>query len=543
MGAKTSNYGFSLWDTGDRIEVTANEQTANWNALEDWIVKRNGYLVNAKGGYRLGSNGKPLVGDATNATIDDQPAIQAALTKCKDDGGGIVFLPAGNYALKNTCVIYSNTTFIMHPQARIYRNKPNIGAFFRNGESGSTNTGYNGHGNIHVIGGYLDGNIGNYDYRFNFFSFGHGYNITFENIYMKDTQTYHAIEINSTNKAVFKNLTCDGYSLDSEFQQTTPNRRTEAIQIDGMYGQDVFGDFGAYDNTPCNDITIESCTFRNWNRGVGSHSSATGAHHRNIRVVNNHFENIEDIAVVSCMWDNAVIDSNTFQTVGGGVWLRVKDSTDATFGYVISNNTFRTVTLGTSARHAIRVSGQDDADTSFKLRTVSITGNTIENTTDTSIYVDRVWRTTITGNTINNATTSGIYVTGCEFGTISANTIISCGSYGIGLSGSNWFAINGNLVSNTDLSGIYLTNSKECAITGNTTRRNGIAGGDNQGIRLVSGSSDCTVTGNSHVSGSGEADRAILCSGTTARNVTVGNNGGGKATTNNSTGGVSSGNL
>lgn len=541
MGSQTSNYGFRLWDTGDRIEVTANEQTQNWNDLEDWIVKRHGYIIKARGGYRLGTNGKPLVGDATNATLDDQPAIQAALTKCKDDGGGIVYLPAGNYALKDTCSIYSNTTFIMHPQARIYRNKKDIGAFFINGDKGASYTGYNGNGNIYISGGYLDGNADNFDYRFNFFSLGHGYNITLENIFMKDIQTYHAIEINSTNKAVFKNLTIDGYRLDSEY--TNQNRKTEAIQIDGMYSQDVFGSFGAYDNTACNDILIESCTFRNWNRGVGSHSSATGGHHRNIRIIGNHFENIDDIAVVTCMYDSVVIDSNTFQRVGGGVWLRVKDSTDATYGYIVSNNTFRTVTLGTSTRHAIRVSGQDDADNPFKLRTVSITGNTIENTTDTSIYVDRVWRINITGNVINGATTSGIFVTGCEFGTISGNTVISCGSYGIGLSNSRWFAVNGNTVSNTTLSGIYLTGSPENAITGNMTRRNGLAGGDNQGIRLVTDSNDCTITGNTHVSGSGEADRAFLASSSTARNVTCGNNGGGKATTNNSTGGVSTGNL
>lgn len=535
---------FFKWDGADQIEQTVTEQTTNWERLEQYFVGQQGYNVKDFGdigNYKVNSNGVPLVGDAENALMDDSPAIQMALNKCKNEGGGIVFFPKGNYAIKNVLCVYSNTTVLMHPQATIFRNKGRIGAFFTNGDLGASYTGYNGQKNIKFIGGRLDGNIGNFDDRFNFYSVGHGYNLLFDGVYMKDCQTYHAIEMNSTKKGIIQNCIFDGWTLDSTFAVSTPDRRSEAVQFDGMYGIEVFGRFGAYDKTTCNDCTVQGCSFFNWNRGVGSHTSETGYHHKNIRVINNHFEGITDIAVVTCMWEGAVITGNTFYNCGGGVWVRVKDSTSGTFGYNVSDNTFRSITLGTSARHAIRVSGLSGTDKN--VRSVVISGNTVESTADTGFYIEGCWRVSITGNVINSTGSShGIALYNCGFGTISSNTVVSTGLVGIRLENSPLFTVVGNSVSNTNTHGIHLlSNSYSCTVSANLIRNANSGGGTNYAINVASTSDRVSVTGNVN-QGTSVAGGVYITSGC-SNCISLGNIGGGVAHTNNSTSGVSANNI
>lgn len=544
MAQQTDIMKFFKWDGADQIELTVSEQSNNWEQLEKYFIGAQGYNVRDFGdigNYKLDSNGKPLVGDAENTAMNDSPAIQQALNRCKNEGGGVVFFPKGNYAIQDVLCVYSNTTVLMHPQARIYRNKGMIGAFFTNGDIGASYTGYDGQSNIKFIGGYLDGNIQNFDDRFNFFSIGHARNILFDGVYMKDCQTYHAIEMNSTQKGVIQNCIFDGWTLDSTFAVTTPDRRSEAVQFDGMYSIDVFGRFGAYDKTTCDDCVVQNCSFFNWNRGVGSHTSETDYHHKNIRVISNHFENISDIAVVTCMWEGAVISDNTFYDCGGGIWIRVKDSTSPTFGYVVDGNTFRRITLGTSTRHAIRVSGLSGTDKN--VRSVVISNNTVESTADTGFYIEGCWRVSITGNVINSTGGGhGIALYSCGFGTITGNIVVTTGLVGIRLESSPLFTVVGNSVSNCTTHGIHiLSDSYSCTVTSNMTRNCNSGGGSNHGVYVTSGSNNVAVSSNVNQGTDVESGTYITsgCSSCTS----IGNIGGGKGHYNGGTGGVTANNI
>ncbi len=53
-----------------------------------------------------------LGGAKGNASTNDAPAIQAALNQANTDGGGIVFLPEGQYNIASSLTVYSNTTIM-----------------------------------------------------------------------------------------------------------------------------------------------------------------------------------------------------------------------------------------------------------------------------------------------------------------------------------------------------------------------------------------------------------------------------------------------
>lgn len=458
----------------------------------------------ALGNYRLSpTTGKPATGFPENDPLDDAPAIQRAFDRCRAEGGGIVYFPMGNYPIKSILRVYKNTKVILHPNARIIRNN-RISVFFTNGDGIEQPTAYSGQGNIIFSGGIMDGNIANFDWRFNFFSIGHADGILFENMQMLDMQTYHAIELNAVRRARIVNCLFDGWTLDSTFAISTPDRRSEAIQFDGMVDSTVFGQFGAYDKTFCEDIEVTGCTFRRWDRGVGSHTGYTGRFHKDIRITNNHFEDIADIAIVTCMWDGTVIDGNTFRRVGGGVWIRLKDSTDDTSNYVISNNTFRDVVVGSSARHAIRVNGLDG--TTKKVHSVSIIGNVIDNSAQTAVYLQGISRLTVANNVVLNSS-AGIYLINCDEGTVSGNSVsLIMTNSGISLSASTWINVTGNVLNKIGAHGIVLLEGS----TNNVVSNNGIrevsmaAAQGSQGIYIASASNSVIISSNTVKSGKPE---------------------------------------
>src|SRR5690606_34850158 len=75
--------------------------------------------------------------------------------------------------------------------------------------------------------------------------------------------------------------------------------------------------FGAYDNTTCDDVLVDGCTFttsdsgstHEWGRGVGSHNGTIGKWHTNIRVTNCYF-NVKHEAVRTYSWNDFVIANN-----------------------------------------------------------------------------------------------------------------------------------------------------------------------------------------------------------------------------------------
>lgn len=478
----------------------------------------------AIGGYRLDSKGKPLKGDSENAAMDDRKAIQDTINAAVSVGGGTVLVPAGAYPIKDTLSLYKNITLLLAPGAVIVRNGP-LSAFFINGDKGASYGGYSGHGNITVSGGTLEGNQANIERRFNFFSLGHGENIKLANMKMLDLLTYHAIEINGCRKVTVENCIIDGFRVDSEYNASNPGRRSEAIQLDMMLDNSVFGPFGAYDSTTCSDITIKGCTFRNWDRGIGTHTGANGYKHENIKIIDNHFEDLSGEGVISCLWENVVIANNTFRRVGTGIHLRVKDTdTQIVRNYSITGNTFWDIVNGTSLRHAFYIDGGN-----IQIKNVEFTGNTIRGAAQTSIYCQNCSILNIADNNIVQGDSGGIYLVNVIGSNIASNGLNDMSSSGMSYENCLDLVVEGNRLKNLGNHGIFLSGTPDSLITGNHVRGSNATGsGTGHGIYLAAGSNNNAVNGNM-VRGVGGSSKAFYVTNTCNGNLATGNHFGGQS--------------
>lgn len=534
-----TNFNVSpIYDPNLRMFVTTDPAHADvFNAVSQQLLNNDAYLFSkigtvftdvtafgAKGDFTLDANGKPPKDDVLNAVKDDSVAIQKALDLCRDEGGGTVYFPVGVYAIKSPLTVYKNTRVLMENGAVIVRNAI-MGYLFTNGIAGATYNGYQGNGNIIFQGGRMEGNIKNYFQRFNFISIGHSQNVLIENVEFDDIIHYHAIEINSTKNCTIRNCVFDGFVIETAYQT---DRRSEALQFDGAYGADEFGSFGAYDNTTCRDILVTGCTFRNWDRGVGSHTSKTGYHHHNFRIIGNHFEGLTGEGIITCMWDGCVIANNTFEDMRKAVYVRVKDSTNVTRGYVIANNTMLNFHKDDSARHAIHIMGtlQNGVSTARQIEEVVVYGNTIRDSAQTCIYISDINKLTVSNNTINGSAGGGIYLTNCDQGLILGNQLSDCvGATGVYLATSKYISCNSNFIYNCADDGIVLMDSDFCSIVGNNIRKVNTSGGQNCFIYVAGSSTDNIVSSNNMSEGS--PYYGIWVTSTCARNNVVANKLGG----------------
>ncbi|CAM3728980.1 right-handed parallel beta-helix repeat-containing protein [Mesobacillus zeae] len=240
----------------------------------------------------------------------DADAIQNALNK-----KGTIYVPDGVYLIDKTLIITSDTTLLMHPKAVLKRQNNAVYAVLTNGKSTDLFTGYNGNGNIKIIGGTIELDGAAMPTTCNGISFGHGKNIEIADVVIKNVYNGHHIEMNSS-----KNVRIHG----SRFEGFTHNGTrafSEAVQIDLAKSYDVFPLFGAYDKTPCENVTVENCYFNNVGRGVGTHVTDVGVFHDFIVVRNNVFDTTLDFAVNALIFRKAVISGNKMLAVTGGVKL------------------------------------------------------------------------------------------------------------------------------------------------------------------------------------------------------------------------------
>jgi hypothetical protein len=287
---------------------------------------------------------------------DSRTKIQNALNAARDAGGGIVYIPNGLWNLSGGLRIYSNTHLMLSPKA--YMRKLFSGAsMLWNGDNGASYSGYDGQVDITVTGGTWDARGTAFPTTpANIFSFAHSQNLIFRDITFLNVGGYHAIEINSTKNGIVDNCRFLGYI------DTGERDFSEAVQIDGAFRATLFGEFGSYDKTICQDIKVTNCYFgasgfggtTAWPTAIGSHSAdtedgsvLTERWHSHIKVLNNTFEGMTEFAVRSdAVWREATIADNLFINCSGGVGLgfRTKNlnlSWHGSFNFSIENNIFQ----------------------------------------------------------------------------------------------------------------------------------------------------------------------------------------------------------
>lgn len=361
-------------------------------ATSEQLAETLSQIFNVKVGY-------DAKGDGIN---DDTPAIQSCLNAAKTRGGGDIYFPDGTYVIKSIIKIPSNVRLLFAKNATVLR-MAHIDAMFMN-DSDGTLGGYEANRNIAIIGGTFDANKSGFATYCTTVGVSHCEHIYLEGCTFINNYSWHCIELNATKNA--KVINCK--FLDYGTPATVGG--SEMIQLDHAF-QIGFPWFGPYDNTPCQDVIIESCLFENGVDGIGTHSGILDVLHNNVKIVNNTFRNLTGWGITALNYQNHSISSNVIEDCGNGI------------------------------------------------RSTISAGNILENVE-------------ILHNKITNSTTRAIWMAnGHRRGKIIGNYVNTTGTHGIGCDVNEDIIIEENQVYNVKTSGIWSYGTNGCSIINNISKR------------------------------------------------------------------------
>jgi hypothetical protein len=469
-------------------------------------------------------------GADSSGTVDASPGIQLALNAARDMGGAWVLVPPGVYLIGSTLRIYSNTRLTLMAGAEFRRNV--AGTMLINGDAGQSLGGYTGHSRITIEGGLwnMRGTTAGLTASAMCISIGHATDIVIQDLEVRDVSGFHAVELNSTTHGVIRNCKFRGY--------VDPGGRdfSEAVQLDLAKSSEVFGPFGPYDHTPCEDVLVTGCHFgasgtagtTAWPRGVGSHSATITKWHRRIRVSDNSFEGITQYAVSAYNWEDVTVTGNTFVSCGSGVRLRTvivtdtEDTKDPNGTQTGASQVMRNLSV---TGNTFRAGGGYDepivalGETSGSILNLSVTGNTIDSSSGSQngIRLQVVSRAAIGDNVIANVNGTGISTEACNNLAVTGNVIISPAAHGITFIDTAHSSAIGNQTRDTGSSGILVQGGNDLHLRNNYIKSPGrSANATHYGIRISTSASSISLSGNKcRPSGTGnEARHGLSVSGT-----------------------------
>ncbi|WP_234336067.1 right-handed parallel beta-helix repeat-containing protein [Streptomyces sp. NRRL S-920] len=456
-----------------------------------------------------------------DGSTNDAPSFQAALDAVYAAGGGQVIVPAGTYLLSTLPLrIRRNTRLTMLPGAILRRGAAET--LILNGDAGQTFGGYEGHGNIVIEGGTLDmrGTANGLTAPAMCISIGHARNVTIQGVEIRDVSGYHAVELNSTEHGIIRGCRFLGY--------VDPGQRdfSEAVQLDLAKMSGVFGGFGPYDHQASQDIEISGCYFgpsgtpgtTAWPRGIGSHSATIDRWHRRIRIVGNSFRDLSQYAVSAYNWEDLTVSANTFQGCGSGVRLRSVISTDPED----TKKPDGTVTNASQLMRDIAITGNvlrscgayDEpivvlGEATGVVQEVTVTGNTVVNSSGNAMRFQRAERVSVFGNVISGATGTGISTELCSLLTATGNQVLRCGGNGLTAVNGTSVSFTANNIIDPAQTGVLVQGGADIQIQTNLISGPGSAANATYyGIRLSSGANSARVVGNK-VRPNGSGNQAI----------------------------------
>src|SRR5699024_965029 len=297
---------------------------------------------------------------------------------------GVLHVKEGTYLIDKPIKIKSNTTIIAY--GATFRRNADINVMFIN-DSNGTNGGYNANENIKIYGGTFDGSGGSFSDKCTILAIGHSKNILIQDSYFKNLREWHMVELNSVRNGVIHNCIFDDYG-----SSTTGS---EMVQIDLAKSTTHFPWFGPYDNTTCDNILIEKCTFLNGIRAIGTHAYTTDHEHTNIKIINNIFNNMSKEAIYGTDWAFTKIEKNHFTNVFKGIHLIARGA-DVVNHSIIDNYLSSN---GENDSSGIQIDGVKD---SRSLTSGVISNNKLRKFKRHSIGVDHSLRWLIDKNDITN---------------------------------------------------------------------------------------------------------------------------------------------
>ncbi|MGW0530667.1 hypothetical protein [Streptomyces sp. NPDC003032] len=301
-----------------------------------------------------------------DGAADDAPVFRSALAALAALGGGTLRVPGGTYLMDSAygswpapCLyVKDNITIECSSGATIRRGLTmGVNRLVQNFDGTESNSGHSGHSNIRISGGTWDGNAPAKVGAGNMFAFAHGKNITLEHVRVIDQPNNHAVELNAIDGARVIACRFEGSVPKPDSPQTT-----EAIQIDGAFG-DVGLEGGLpYDNTFSHNVVVDKCHVGSspkngaWGALVGSHAGIAGGEYRRIIVVNNTIADTLVYGIRAYDWYESVIANNSIYSAAPSTYrsgIRVTSGKSKCDGVLVTDNVLNNV--GGSGYGAIEV--------------------------------------------------------------------------------------------------------------------------------------------------------------------------------------------
>ncbi|MGJ5646158.1 glycosyl hydrolase family 28-related protein [Morganella morganii] len=360
-----------------------------------------------------------------DGVTDDTMAFNAMLSS----GCSFLYVPEGVYLINSYLRIHKNTTLVMSKNAEL-NYLCNTEHLFINGIAWDDDyaDGYNGDGNITIIGGVLN-NIRAVDKKYNTggMGFAHAENIIISDVFFKNGYHGHFIEINSSKNVIIDN--CKFFNMVAGGKDSS-----ECINIDYAF-KVGFPVMGSYDGTVCEDVTIRDCYFKACVCSAGTHSNHPDKlTHNRIKMQNCIVDGMTVEGVALRYSTDSSITNTSF--INNEVGVSIESSIGTTIdGCVISNSK----SIGIRTRDVLDV----------KTTNATVINSVIKGNPDLAIWIRECDGLNINNNTLimnespsvsSTEKTRNISILNNKF-----NGNISDSSPVIGVSGSD-FIISGNTI-------------------------------------------------------------------------------------------------
>ena len=400
-------------------------------------------------------------GAIPNDETDDYLAISNALGKAKDiDETITVYIPEGEYTISHQLYIYSNTKLILDEKAIIKSTASEdftVMLMGANADQTTEHGGYTKIENVEISGGTWDRNSSS-DTISCVFVFNHGNKINIHDLTVKGS-TDHMINVSANKDVTIKNVvfqnqipytgTSANYWDNFDVGDTERHIYTEAIHTD-FAGS---GEQGALplDNTTCDNIIIDGCTFNDVLSGIGTHHESEYKA-KNITVTNCKFTNIiYGNAINAWSFEDLIVTNNTVTCPK--TCITAIGSTMS-----ISNNSFDVMDRN------------GESTPQFVIRIIrgkaSISENTIKGSSKSAIKVDETTELNIIDNTLSNIAKTALDLEKCyESVNVKSNKVsplsdVDTGDVGIYLEKLNAdTTVENNTISGQFKHHIFLTES------------------------------------------------------------------------------------
>lgn len=334
---------------------------------------------------------------------DDTVAIQNAL-----NSGRHVIIPSGIYLINAILRVPSNTKVIGLGESILKRNAE-ISAIMINDADGITG-GYTSNRNIKIENIAFDANNSIFTTHTTSLFLGHCEKIEIQGCKFINCKTWHDLELNAVQNCIIRNCEFPDY------QGTT-----EMIQLDFAGSSTSFPWFGPYDNTCCQNITIEECDFNDalgTLTCIGNHSFLENVIMRNICIRNNVFNNAFHGINLGDVISLDISDNLFKDTVFAITFVERKNNVR---DWKLINNTylFEKSSSNTDGRFFY---GQTSALTK-EFHEITIVGNNIHLAKGHGIGFTSTGKTIIANNNIRGCGRNGIFLYGGTGTVISSNSM------------------------------------------------------------------------------------------------------------------------